>query len=263
MSDRGTTRNPTPMLAPKTQTPRSARRRTVAASTLFGLVLTVAATALLAVDPARLGRWAARIQVAVDGGSYQGREGVVLQRTLSDCGPAALANMIQVLGLGTPATDSLGVLAGTGPAGTRASGLVRAAEVFGLSLTLNRLRHGGIAEIPKPFIAWVHRSHFVTVTEWTPDGGVTVLDPQVGRYTIGEADFNQIWSGEAVVLRESPDRSRRRASRTNPRSINRRKPMERRAPLAGRPRPGLGPRGRRNRRHRRTRVRVTTLHEGR
>ena len=197
------------MPAPKPQTPRSARRRALAASTLLGLVLTVAATALLAVDPARLGRWAARIQVAADGGSYQGREGVVLQSTLSDCGPAALANMIRVLGLGTPATDSLGVLAGTGPAGTRASGLVRAAEVFGLSLTLNRLPHGGIAEIPKPFIAWVRKSHFVTVTEWAPDGRVTVLDPQVGRYTIGDTAFNKIWSGEAVVLRKPPDRPQR------------------------------------------------------
>ena len=127
---------------------------------------------------------------------------MVLQSTLSDCGPAALANMIRVLGLGEPATDSLGVLAGTGPAGTRASGLVRAAEVFGLSLTLNRLLHGEIAEMPKPFIAWVRKSHFVTVTEWTPGGQVTVLDPQVGRYTIGEEAFRRLWSGEAVVLRE-------------------------------------------------------------
>lgn len=181
---------------------RSACRRTLAASTLLGLVLTVAATALVAVDPARLGRWAARIQVAAEGGVYQGREGVVLQSTLSDCGPAALANMIRVLGLGEPATDSLGVLAGTGPAGTRASGLVRAAEVFGLSLTLNRLLHGEIAEMPKPFIAWVRKSHFVTVTEWTPAGQVTVLDPQVGRYTIGEEAFRRLWTGEAVVLRE-------------------------------------------------------------
>ena len=214
------------MPAPKPQTPRSARRRTLAASTLLGLVLTVAATALLAVDPARLGRWAARIQVAADGGSYQGREGVVLQSTLSDCGPAALANMIRVLGLGTPATDSLGALAGTGPTGTRASGLIRAAEVFGLSLTLNRLRRGGIAETPKPFIAWVRKSHFVTVTEWTPDGRVTVLDPQVGRYTIGDTAFSKIWSGEAVVLRESTGSSAAPAV-AEPRSPEpRRKPMD-------------------------------------
>lgn len=195
------------------QVPRSAHRRTLAVSTLLGLVLTVAATALVAVDPVRLGRWAARIQVAAEGGVYLGREGVVLQSTLSDCGPAALANMIRVLGLGEPATDSLGVLADTGPTGTRASGLVRAAEVFGLSLTLNRRLHGEIAEMPKPFIAWVRKSHFVTVTEWTPAGRVTVLDPQVGRYTIGEEAFRRLWSGEAVVLRDAPNPPRRKPSR--------------------------------------------------
>ena len=151
---------------------------------------------------------------------------MVLQSTLSDCGPAALANMIQVLGLGTPATDSLGVLAGTGPTGTRASGLIRAAEVFGLSLTLNRLLRGGIAETPKPFIAWVRKSHFVTVTEWMPDGRVTVLDPLVGRYTIGDTAFNRIWSGEAVVLREDAG-SFAAPAVAEPRPLKpRRKPMD-------------------------------------
>ena len=133
------------------------------------------------------------------GGSYQGREGMILQSGLNDCGPAALANVFEALGIDAPATDSLEVLAGTGPRGTRASGLIRAAAVFGLDLSLVRVAWEERQHVPTPFIAWVHESHFVAVTARAGDR-FTILDPQVGRYSIGEAAFRSIWSGEAIVL---------------------------------------------------------------
>lgn len=178
---------------------RGRRRRATAVSVLLAAPLTVAAAGFLAADPARLSRAAARAQVLVMGGSYEGRNGVVLQSGLNDCGPAALANVFQALGLEAPASDSLAALAGTGPKGTRASGLIRAAAVFGLELALVRVAWEERQRVPTPFIAWVHESHFVAVTERAA-GRFTVLDPQVGRYSIGEEAFRSIWSGEALVL---------------------------------------------------------------
>lgn len=178
---------------------RGRRRRATAVSVLLAAPLTVVAAGFLAADPARLSRAAARAQVIVLGGSYEGREGVVLQSGLNDCGPAALANVFQSLGMEAPPSDSLETLAGTGPRGTRASGLIRAAAVFGVELALVRVDWEDRRRVPTPFIAWVHESHFVAVTEQA-GGRFTVLDPQVGRYSIGEEAFRSIWSGEAIVL---------------------------------------------------------------
>ena len=182
--------------------PGAARPRSAALLTLLLVPGALALASLAADDLPRLGRIAARVDLAISGASYLGRDGVILQSTLMDCGPAALANLIRVLGMDAPSTDSLMVLAGTGPTGTRASGLIRAAEDFGLSMALERVTLAGLPDTALPFIAWVKRSHFVTVTERTPSGRLTVVDPQVGRYSISEDAFKTIWSGEAILLAE-------------------------------------------------------------
>ncbi len=181
--------------------PGTASRRAFATLILFLVPGAFAVANLAATDLPRLGRIVARVDLSMSEATYLGLEGVVLQSTLTDCGPAALANMMRDLGMQAPATDSLMVLAGTGPLGTRASGLIRAGEVFGLSLTLERVPLAVLPETPMPFIAWVNRSHFVTVTDRSPSGRLTVVDPQVGRYSISEDGFKKTWSGEALLLR--------------------------------------------------------------
>lgn len=193
----------TPGPARRSPPSRGRTRRAAALSILLATPLTAAAAGFLAADPMRLSRAAARAQVMVLGGSYEGREGVILQSGVNDCGPAALANVLKTLGMGAPSPDSLEALAGTGPEGTRASGLVRAAATLGLDLALTRVDWERRGQVPTPFIAWVHESHFVAVTERT-QGRFTVLDPQVGRYSIGESAFRSIWTGEALVLARPP-----------------------------------------------------------
>ena len=170
------------------------------------ILLAAAATALLASsDPRRLNGFAARRELARIGASYEGSEGVVLQVDWNDCGPAALANLMVAAGAEPPPLDSLEVLAGTGPIGTPASGLIKASEALGLPMAFRRVGKGEVADVPLPFIAWVNRSHFVAVVRRSREGTITVVDPSVGRYTIGEREFRAIWSGEAVVLAGQPD----------------------------------------------------------
>ena len=179
------------------------RRRLRRAACLLGLagMLGTAAVACLAAgDPSRAARVAARIGVAMAGGTYLGRDGMVMQTGLADCGPAALANLLGAVGASVPSLDSLGRLAGTGAEGTPASGLIRAARASGVPLVLRRVSTDSLASARKPFIAWVDKGHFVTVAEQSPGGRVVVLDPQVGRYSIEQHAFKAIWSGEAILL---------------------------------------------------------------
>ncbi len=178
----------------------SAYRRLGATAILVVVPATIGIASFAVSELPRMGRIAARQELTDLGGSYLGTEGVVLQATLNDCGPAALANLLHVVGIDAPALDSLAMLAGTGPIGTRASGLIRAGASFGLPMTLEWIAPDEVAATPRPFIAWVNRNHFVTVTDLSPNGTITVIDPRVGRYTISEEDFRSIWSGEALLL---------------------------------------------------------------
>lgn len=178
----------------------SAVRRLGAIAVLVVVPATIGIASFAVSELPRMGRIAARQELTELGGSYLGTEGVVLQATLNDCGPAALANLLHAVGIDAPALDSLASLAGTGPIGTRASGLIRASATFDLPMTLEWIAPDKVAATPRPFIAWVNRNHFVTVTDLSPTGTITVIDPRVGRYTISKKDFRSIWSGEALLL---------------------------------------------------------------
>lgn len=176
------------------------RSRVPALLALVALVSLTGSLAALAQDPALLSRWAARRAVLQMGGELLGRDGVVLQEGLNDCGPAALANLARALGAPVPSMDSLGILAGTQPTGTRASGLVRAGRAIGLPLRVERITGDRFDELPVPFVAWVHHSHFVTVSGWADPDRLLVIDPQFGRYAIDVHTFRDVWSGEALFL---------------------------------------------------------------
>ena len=177
----------------------SAHPRTAACGLLLAAPAALLATTFVLSDLPRLGRMMAQAELADFGATFLGHDGVVLQESLNDCGPAALANMLHTLGMAAPSLDSLAVLAGTGPTGTPASGLIRAGAVLGVPMTFDRVEPEHAARAPRPFIAWVNRNHFVTVTELTAGGTMTVLDPRVGRYSVSETDFTSIWTGEALL----------------------------------------------------------------
>ena len=174
-------------------------RRHRALAVLLGVIAAAGMLGLLAPDPLRPLRAARRTSLAVQGAVYEGRAGVVLQRTLFDCGPAALANLLEIRGAPVPPLDSLARLAGTTATGTTLGGLARAATQLGLPVRLVRrdpARFTGTDGLP--MVAWVDRSHFVVVSD-TSSGMLTIVDPQIGRYRTSRGAFRRRWSGEALV----------------------------------------------------------------
>jgi len=192
--------------APPAATARGRRR--IALGTLFALTTALLLGRAFAKDPTVLVRASARLSVWRAGGDMQGTDGVVLQSGFHDCGPAALANLALALGVASLPLDSLAMMAGTTPTGTRATGLVRAAAALGIRLRASRVDPATLRAIRTPFIAWVRRSHFVTVARRTAADRLVVLDPQVGRYLLAESDFIRIWSGETLLLAEETSPSR-------------------------------------------------------
>lgn len=181
--------------------PRGSAGRRRRALGVLGLgVVGCLGAAFLSVEPLLLARVAGRVQAVEGGAELLGREGVRLQSGLHDCGPAALANLLAGLGLDSPGLDSLGRLAGTRASGTRLSGLVRAARALGISLASWSPDGGSEEPFPVPAIAWVHRSHFVTVVARDGTGDLEILDPLVGRYRMSPADFRRIWLGEVLLV---------------------------------------------------------------
>lgn len=162
------------------------------------ILVVVAVTGVLAaLGRMEILRLSAAARVLIEGGRLLDRQGVVLQKGLHDCGPAALATLMRLSGGSRVPLDSIASLAGTSSIGTSASGLVDAALELGFQLSFTRLP-GMPGPDLGPFIAWVRSSHFVVVRV-RPDGRVLVHDPQVGRYLLERDDFEGIWTGESLV----------------------------------------------------------------
>lgn len=174
-----------------------ARRRRLALSLLGVASASSLTLAVLPTDPAWAPRWGYRAVIRARGGAFVSLPGVVLQSGLADCGPAALATLVVILGGAPPGLDSIGALAGTGPRGTTLGGLARAARALGVEGDLRTLDPGVLSG---PVLAWVDGGHFVTVLPDGP-GSFLVLDPQAGPYRIAGPRLRGFWSGEALVPR--------------------------------------------------------------
>jgi ABC-type bacteriocin/lantibiotic exporter with double-glycine peptidase domain len=182
----------------------SIRLRAAAASILIVLPVVAIAGVRVARDPIVVLRVAQTALLKADGVGRIDADGVFLQRTLYDCGPAALANLLLLVQGRSPAMDTLAVLAGTTMRGTTLSGLQKAATAFDLDVVSVGARSGERDWPSVPFIAWIDRNHFVVVAARTDRGDVLIIDPRVGRYVMDERSFQRRWSGEALLVAPSP-----------------------------------------------------------
>ena len=121
------------------------------------------------------------------------------------CGPAALATVLQNMGINST-EEELIVLAGTDASGTTMHGLSEAAEAKGLSatgmkLSVDELRPNNIVHIILD-----GEGHYSVVREITNES-VYLADPSKGNIELSREKFSEIYTGNALVI-------------TNPQEVN-------------------------------------------
>lgn len=177
------------------------KTRTRALAFLVALMISGTAALWIADDPIAASRVWRRLELGVGGTRIEGTDGVMLQRSWWDCGPAALFNLLARMGTQPPSLDSLVVLtAGAPPRGTRLGAIAEAAESLGFRSALFRASPGTLDRIDLPALAWFDRRHFVVLSHRDDSGYTVILDPEVGRYRLAPASLHRRWSGQGLRL---------------------------------------------------------------
>ena len=100
--------------------------------------------------------------------------------------------------------DVLSHVCGVSRNGSRASDIVRAARKYGLKAEGRRLAPSQLADVPLPAILFVNQSHFV-VLEGFDRRKVHLNDPAQGRRTLAVAEFENVYSGIALLFEPEAD----------------------------------------------------------
>ncbi|MEN4007321.1 MAG: cysteine peptidase family C39 domain-containing protein [Methanobacteriaceae archaeon] len=121
-----------------------------------------------------------------------------MQSTNYSCGPAALATVLNNLGINTTEQE-LKVLAGTDTSGTSMYGLVHAAQskgfyALGIRLSIDELRKNMLVHVIK------NGTPHISVVREVTNESVKLADPSLGNIEMSIEKFNEIYSGHALVI---------------------------------------------------------------
>ncbi len=126
----------------------------------------------------------------------------VQQMTAADCGAACLAMVLQYFGRVVP-LDQLTLAVGADHNGVSALGILRAARSYGLRGRGVQVEDiDDLALVPCGAIFHWEFNHFVVFDRVARDG-VHILDPAYGRRRISFAEFNEAFTGVALLLEPS------------------------------------------------------------
>jgi len=130
----------------------------------------------------------------------------VLQRGLSDCGPACLASVAAYYGRAVSLAQ-IREYANTQKTGTTISDLISAAEKLGFYAKGVKGPFESIKHLAKPLIAHLKSTksanHFVTILIFT-DWSIIMIDPAFGKtISMDHGEFKKRWTGVLLLLEPS------------------------------------------------------------
>jgi predicted double-glycine peptidase len=175
------------------------RLRVLAAGSLAACTLIAVGLAAASRNPLRPLRAFTRWSLERNGARFLTHDIARLQSSIDDCGPTALADLIEISGLPVPSAETLRKLSATTAGGTTLGNLAAAAGNAGLRVFTVRWDPVDIDQLPLPSLVWVERRHFVVVARRGDGDSLEVHDPAAGHYRIAVERFATIWSGAALV----------------------------------------------------------------
>lgn len=142
---------------------------------------------------------------------------VVLQMEATECGAAALGSVLAYFGLFLP-LETLRIECGVSRDGSKAINMLRAARRLGMVGSGFRYEPEEIRGKPLPAIIHWNFNHFV-VLEGFKNDTVYLNDPAAGHRTVPWSEFENSYTGIALLLSPGPDFKKAGTSRSSLRAI--------------------------------------------
>lgn len=141
---------------------------------------------------------ALRLAAGLNGAAFVEMGGGVHQRWGNDCGPAALAHAIRLLGIPAPYPDPGATVVLT-RRGCRFGDLGKECHRYGVVARIVRVPFDRLDEVEPPAILYLKRGHFVVFEGWRA-GHAVIHDPAIGRVEYERASLARRWRGEMMVF---------------------------------------------------------------